>query len=317
MADLTGKTLGRYRVVELVGHGQASTVYKAYQAVLERYVAIKVLHEHPATEDEQFLARFEREVKAVAALRHPNIVPIFDYGVEDDMPYIVMEYLEGTTLKAKLDALTRRRELMPLSKVGRISLAVASALDYAHRRGMVHRDIKPANVMLTTQGYIVLADFGIADMVGGPQVTATGAITGTPAYMSPEQGRGEWGDERSDIYALGVMLYEMATGRVPFEADTPLAVIHKHINDPLPPPRQLNLAVPEAVERVILKALAKNPDDRYQRATDMASDLADAVSRPPKPPRRVFVDFFDTTGSWRGGTSYFEYDEDELQETDP
>lgn len=312
MVDLTGKTLGKYRIVECIGQGRMATVYKAVQAVLERYVAVKVFHKDLA-EDGSFSARFEREVKAVATLHHPHIVPILDCGIEGGAPYIVMEYLEGTTLEARLEALASSRALMPLREVGRICVAVARALDHAHQRGIVHGDVKPANVMLTTQGGVMLTDFGIAAIVG-----TAGPMIGTPAYMAPEQGRGEPGDERSDIYALGVILYEMVTGRVPFEADTPLAVMDKHINDPVPPPRQVNPAVPSAVERIILKALAKNPDDRYQKAADMASELTDAFNRTRQSLRRVFVDFIDTqTGSLCGGTSYFEFDGDELRETDP
>ncbi len=278
MADLTGKTLGNYRLVERIGRGGMATVYKAYQPALERYVAVKVMHEQLAAEDPQFFKRFQREAKAIAALRHPHIVQVFDFGVEGDVPYMVMEYLEGVTLKAELQALTRRGETMPLGEAGRIFQAIASAVEHAHRQGMAHRDLKPANVMLTARGEVVLTDFGIARIVGGTQYTATGAILGTPAYMSPEQGQGRGGDERSDVYALGVILYEMVTGRVPFDADTPLAVIYKHISDPLPLPRRLNPALPESLEQVILKALAKPPEDRYQRASDMARALADALA---------------------------------------
>lgn len=277
MADLTGKTLSRYRLVERIGRGGMATVYKAYQPALERYVAVKVMHEQLAVEDPQFFKRFQREAKAVAALRHPHIVQVFDFGVEDDVPYMVMEYLEGVTLKDELQALTGRGETMPLEDVGRIFQAVASAVEHAHGQGMAHRDLKPANVMLTNKGDVVLTDFGIARIVGGTQYTATGAILGTPAYMSPEQGQGQGGDERSDVYALGVILYEMVTGRVPFDADTPLAVIYKHISDPLPLPRRLNPALPQGVEQVILKALAKRPEDRYQGASAMAEALAGAL----------------------------------------
>jgi hypothetical protein len=278
MPDLTGKTLGRYRLVERIGRGGMATVYKAYQPALERYVAVKVMHEQLAAEDPHFFKRFQREAKAVAALRHPHIVQVFDFGVEDDVPYMVMEYLEGVTLKRELQALTAQGETMPLGEAGRIFGAIAGAVAHAHGQGMAHRDLKPANVMLTTKGEVVLTDFGIARIVGGTQYTATGAILGTPAYMSPEQGQGQGGDERSDVYALGVILYEMVAGRVPFDADTPLAVIYKHISDPLPLPRHLNPALPEAVEQVILKALAKRPEDRYQRVADMAQALADALA---------------------------------------
>lgn len=278
MVDLTGRTLGNYRLVERIGRGGMASVYKAYQPSLERHVAVKVIHEQLAADDETFLKRFQREAKAVASLRHPNIVQVFDFGIEDDVAYMVMEYLEGTSLRAELKTLAERGEIMPPQQVLRIFQAVTGALEYAHRQGMVHRDVKPANVMLTSKGDVILTDFGIARIVGGTQYTATGAVTGTPAYMSPEQGHGERGNERSDIYALGIMLYEILAGRVPFDADTPLAVLLKHINDPLPLPRQLNPAIPEAVEQVVLKALAKDPDDRYQRAADMGAALAAALA---------------------------------------
>jgi serine/threonine protein kinase len=278
MAELIGRTLGQYRVIEKIGRGGMATVYKAYQPALERYVAVKVMHEQLAAGDDQFFKRFQREARAVAALRHPNIVQVFDFGVEDDVPYMVMEYLEGVTLKRELQALTAQGETMSPGEAGRIFQAIAAAVAHAHAQGMAHRDLKPANVMLTTKGEVVLTDFGIARIVGGTQYTATGAILGTPAYMSPEQGQGQGGDERSDVYALGVMLYEMVTGRVPFDADTPLAVIYKHISDPLPLPRHLNPSLPEGVEQVILRALAKRPEDRYQHVADMAHALADALA---------------------------------------
>jgi len=255
-----------------------ATVYQAYQPALERYVAIKVLHRQLAEDDPQFVKRFQREAKAVASLRHPNIVQVFDFGVDDEVPYMVMEYLAGRTLKTELNALAERGEVMPLGEVGTIFRAIAAALTYAHGRGMVHRDIKPANVMLTTKGDVILMDFGVARIVGATQYTASGAVVGTPAYLSPEQGKGERGDERSDIYALGVVLYEMITGRVPFDADTPLAVIFKHISDPLPLPRHVNPQVPEEVEGVILKAMAKEPDERYQTVEAMARSLANALA---------------------------------------
>jgi serine/threonine-protein kinase len=277
MADLSGRTVGNYRILERIGRGGMATVYKAYQPSLERNVAVKVIHEMLAAEDEQFQKRFQREAKSVAALRHPNIVQVYDFGTEDDVPYMVMEYLEGTTLKAELKGLAERGETMEWEEVNRVFKAVAGAVDYAHSQGMVHRDLKPANVMLTSKGDVVLTDFGVARIVGGTQYTATGMIAGTPAYMSPEQGKGERGDARSDIYALGIILYEMLTGQVPFEADTPWAIIVKHISDPLPLPRELNPALPEKAEQVILKALAKTPDDRYQSAADMVAALNDTM----------------------------------------
>lgn len=279
MSSLTGKTLGNYRVMEQIGRGGMATVYKAYQPSLERYVAIKIIHELLAAQDEQFFKRFQREAKAVAALRHPNIVQVFDFGIEGNVPYMVMEYLEGRSLKAELNELSARGEKKTPEEILQIIQAVADAVDYASGQGMIHHDLKPDNVMLTSKGDVVLTDFGIAKIAGRTSVTVSGAVMGTPAYMSPEQGRGERGDERSDVYSLGVMLYEMATGQVPFEADTPLAVIFKHISDPLPLPRTLNPAISEAMEKVILKALAKLPDDRFQSTGVMANALAEAFAK--------------------------------------
>ena len=272
MSDLVGKNLGKYRVVSRLGRGGMAEVFKAYQAALDRYVAVKVMHSH-LIEDGDFVGRFKREATAVADLRHPNVVRVFDFDVSGDLYYMVMEYIEGPTLKAELKERSIRGHIFNLQETTRIFSALASAIDYAHSRGMVHRDLKPANIMFTGEGQVVLTDFGIARIMGATQYTMTGAISGTPAYMSPEQGQGERGDERSDIYSLGVILYEMVLGSVPFDADTPLAIIMKHINSPLPMPRAINPDLPEDVERVILKALSKNPEDRYQTANEMGQAL--------------------------------------------
>ncbi|GAB4526456.1 MAG: hypothetical protein Kow0063_00740 [Anaerolineae bacterium] len=276
MIDLVGMNIGKYRIVARLGRGGMAEVYKAYQPGLNRYVAIKVLHSHLAG-DEDFIERFEREATAVAKLRHPHIVTVYDFDIEDGRYYMVMEFVEGPTLKAELKERSLKGQIFSLTETTHIFTSLASAIDYAHSRGMVHRDLKPANVMFTADGQVVLTDFGIARIVGATRLTVTGAIAGTPAYMSPEQGQGERGDERSDIYSLGVVLYEMVTGRVPFDADTPFAIILKHINDPLPLPSEVNPDIPEGVERVILKAMSKNPDDRYQTAGEMARALRQAV----------------------------------------
>ena len=238
MDAMIGKTIGRYRIIEHLGRGGMAEVYKAYQASLDRYVAIKLMHAFLADEKE-FLARFEREAKVVATLRHPNIVQVYDFDVDNGVYYMVMEFINGETLKARLQALEARGEWVSLDDAVRIVLAVGSALKYAHERGMVHRDVKPANVMITTEGQVILTDFGIAKIVSASNLTASGAMVGTPSYMAPEQGMGQPGDERSDIYSLGVMLYQLVVGRLPFDADTPLAVVLKHINEPLPLPRLL------------------------------------------------------------------------------
>jgi serine/threonine-protein kinase len=272
MSDLAGATLGRYQVISRLGRGGMADVYKGFQPSLDRYVAIKVLHPS-MVEDEEFVRRFQREAKNVARLRHPNIIQVFDYDNQGDIYYMVMEFLDGPTLKAALEEVHRRREEMPLQVALRIISDVGAALAYAHEMGVVHRDVKPANIMLDRTGRVILTDFGVAKMLTGTKVTVTGTVLGTPAYMSPEQGMGEPGDHRSDIYSLGVVLYELATGRLPYDADTPLAVLLKHAHDPLPMPRSVNPSLPEEIERIILRALAKEPADRYPTVQAMIDDI--------------------------------------------
>jgi serine/threonine-protein kinase len=276
---LIGKTIGRYQITEHLGRGGMAEVYKAYQPSLDRYVAIKLMHGFLADEKE-FLTRFEREAKVVATLRHPNIVQVHDFDVDNGVYYMVMEFITGDTLKGRLQQLEEKGEWVSTDDAARITLAVGSALKYAHERGMVHRDVKPANVMITEDGQVILTDFGIAKIVTSSNLTASGAMVGTPSYMAPEQGMGQPGDERSDIYSLGVMLYQLMIGRLPYDADTPLAVVLKHINDPLPLPRSIKPDLPEPLERVILKSLAKNPADRYQKVGELMADLRQAMGMP-------------------------------------
>lgn len=275
--SLVGQTFGKYRIVEPLGRGGMAEVYKAYQENLDRYVAIKVMHAFLADE-EDFLARFQREAKAMASLNHNNIVSVYDFDVQNGMSYIVMEFVSGGTLKNRLEELSHSGSRMSLVESTQLVMEVAGALAYAHAQGMVHRDIKPGNIMLSETGHAVLTDFGIAKILSGPTVTATGAMIGTPAYMSPEQGLGKPGDERSDLYALGVLFYQMTTGRLPYDADTPLAVILKHVNEPIPHPAEFNENIPTEIQAVVLKAMAKDPKERYQSAKEMMVDLRDAAS---------------------------------------
>ncbi|MEW6231283.1 MAG: protein kinase [Chloroflexota bacterium] len=283
MDDLVGKTLGRYEIKELIGQGGMATVFKAYQISLDRYVAIKVL---PAqyVQQEGFLQRFTREARAVAKLKHPNILDVYDFGEEVGVTYIVMEYVEGGTLKDRLTG------PLPIDQALRLTSQLASALGYAHGQGIIHRDVKPSNVLLTKDGWPLLSDFGIAKVSEATSaLTRTGVGMGTPEYMSPEQAQGMAVDGRSDIYSLGVMLYQMVTGQVPFQAQTPIAVVLRHIKDLPPPPRSINPDIPEAVEQVILQALAKNPDNRYQRAEEMAAALEQIVQTTTIPVERPAI----------------------------
>ena len=270
---LVGSTLGKYRIIEHSGSGGMAEVYKAYHPGLDCYVAIKVLHPFLATE-EDFVTRFQREARIIATFRHPNIVQVYDFDADADggCNYMVMEFIDGPSLKSRLEEMSRNDAVMELDEAIRITLAVAKALDYAHKHGMVHRDIKPANIMFTQDGQIILTDFGIARMVNTVTLTASGAMVGTPAYMAPEQGS-RTGDERADIYSLGVVLYQLITGALPFEADTPLGIILKHINAPLTPPTELDPDLPMSVDAVIMRALAKDPENRYQTAEEFAADL--------------------------------------------
>ena len=277
--SLVGQVLGgRYRVDELVGQGGMSAVYKAYDPNLKRVVAIKTIHSHLAA-DPRFLVRFEEEATAVAQLRHPNIVQVFDYNHDGDLYYMVQEFLVGETLHERLRRLNKAGERMPLSGVIAVALNTSDAAGYAHRRGMIHRDIKPANIMLDLHDQAILMDFGIVKLTGAEQHTATGAVLGTALYMPPEVIQGETPDARSDLYSLGVTLYEMVSGRPPFKADSTMGLMMMHLHDAPPDLRALRPGVPEALVAVIEKALAKSRDDRYGSMADLAAALKEALER--------------------------------------
>src|ERR687891_2165023 len=243
-------------------------VFRGTDQVLGRTVAIKVLSPQ-FTDDAQFVARFRREAQSAAALNHPNIVGVFDTGSQGDVHYIVMEYVEGRTLR---DVIRNEGPLLPQRAV-EIADAVAKALEPAHQAGMVHRDIKPGNIMLTSDGEVKVMDFGIARTSTGDTLTQTAAVLGTASYLSPEQAQGHPVDVRSDIYSLGCVLYEMVAGRPPFPGDSPVTVASKHVLEQPTPPSQINQDVSPDLDAVILRALAKNPANRYQSATEMREDL--------------------------------------------
>jgi serine/threonine-protein kinase len=273
MTFADGENVGPYRIISKLGQGGMATVYKAYHPALDRHVAIKVMHE-AFKDDEGFLARFQREAQIVARMEHPNIVPIHDFNQHEGSPYLVMKFVEGQTLKARIAANhpTLKEVLYLLDGVG-------EALTYAHGQGILHRDIKPSNVILDKAGISYLTDFGLARIASaGESTLSQDMMLGTPQYISPEQARGDRNlDEGTDIYSLGVMLYELVVGQVPFNADTPYAIVHDHIFSPLPVPSAVNPDVPQAVEMVLLKALAKGRADRYATVADLVAAFKWAV----------------------------------------
>jgi serine/threonine protein kinase len=269
---LVGKSLGQFRIVERIGAGGMAMVFKAYQRTLDRHVAIKVL---PAlyARDPIFVKRFEREARSVARLAHPNIVQIHDFGEQDNITYIVMEYVDGGTLKDRL------KRPLPVTEAVDFIIQAAEGLECAHRNGIIHRDVKPANILLRKDGYLLLSDFGIAKILEGTtNLTRVGTGIGTPQYMSPEQGTGQMVDRRSDIYSLGIVLFHCLTGRVPFTADSPLTITLKHMNEPLPISRLAAENVPEQVIQVIQKMTAKQQKDRYQTAEEVVEAITRALA---------------------------------------
>jgi len=276
--ELVGRTLGRYEITALVGRGGMATVYKARHPGLNRTVAVKVLHRHLAI-DPAFVGRFRREARAVAALRHPNIVRVFDFDNQDDNYFIVMEFIDGPTLASLLKRLFKQGRHLSAQETLRLFSPLCSAIHYAHEQGMVHRDIKPSNIILTRQHEPILTDYGIAKIAGATSYTIPGVVIGSAHYMSPEQAEGLPGDHRSDIYSLGIVLFEALTGSVPFQGETPASILMKHVSAPLPPACSLNPDLPPAAEAVLNKALAKDPNDRYQQGSDLALALQEVFGQ--------------------------------------
>lgn len=267
--ELIGKTLGQYTILEEAGRGGMATVYLAKQTSMNRNVAIKVLPPH-FLHDPSFLERFKREVEVISHLEHPHILPIYDYGEAEGMPYIAMRFLGGGSMAQMI-----RRGVPDLEELIRPMRQISQALDYAHMQGIIHRDLKPGNIMLDEAGNAYLSDFGIARVMGS-DLTGS-AIIGTPAYMSPEQANGTQIDGRSDIYSLGVVLFELITGREPYQAETPMALLLKHLNEPMPPARDFRDGVPESVEHVLSKSTAKDPDERYSSTKEMSDEFEQAL----------------------------------------
>jgi eukaryotic-like serine/threonine-protein kinase len=273
---------GRYEIDSRLGEGGMATVFGGSDRVLGRKVAVKVLARQYAR-DRTSVERFRREAQAAAGLNHPNVVSVFDTGSDDGVHYIVMEHVEGRTLAD----IIREEGALPPARAAEIAVDVCRALSSAHEKGMVHRDVKPGNVLLTPDGGVKVADFGIARVASGEPLTATGSVMGTASYLSPEQARGASIDARSDIYSLGCVLYEMLTGQTPFAGDTPVSIAYKHVEEQPTAPTLVNPAVPEGLEAVVTKAMAKDPADRFQSATQMARDLREAAPAASAEPAEV------------------------------
>lgn len=278
--DLIGTMLGNYRILAKLGEGGMARVYKAHQENLDREVAVKVLPPWFAA-DPNFVERFKQEARLVGRLSHPNIVTVHDASEQHGHLYIVMQLVDGGTLKHRLEKLQKEGKTLDITEALPIFTQLASALTYAHQQGIIHRDIKPVNVLLDRSGRAILSDFGIAKVMmasANLDLTRPGAGVGTPEYMSPEQCQGTAVDQRADIYALGVMLFEALTGRTPFRGNNYAILAHNHLYELPPRPSLINPAIPPAVERVIFTALMKHPQQRYQSAEDMADALGRAVN---------------------------------------
>lgn len=300
--SLTGKTVSnRYVIEEILGQGGMSSVYKGTDPNLKRVVAIKVIHSH-LSNNPDFVQRFEEEAAAVAQLRHHGIIQVYDFNRDDDLYYMVLEFVPGETIQDHLKRLNDSGRKLSNSQAIEYMASICDAVDYAHQRGMIHRDIKPANLMLTTTGQVILMDFGIAKIVGGTRHTVTGAVVGTAMYMSPEQIKGEQPDRRTDIYSLGVTLFEMVSGRPPFDANSAMTLMMMHINDPIPNIKSLNPDVPDALIAVINKALAKDPNARYQTAAQMAAALRNALSGSTSSPMATMMEDATFMSQGRGTT---------------
>lgn len=266
----------KYKIKGLIGRGGMGEVYQAFQPALQRNVAVKLIHTHLA-QTPQMIERFQREARMVASLRHPGIIQVHDFDMAGTIFYMVMEFVPGQSLKQYLDHRRMSGQQMTLSEVWSLFYAITEAMAYAHRQGVIHRDLKPANILLTARNEPILVDFGLSKIVSDQGLTLSGEIFGTPAYMSPEQGKGEQTDARTDVYALGIILYELVLGSHPFSGNTPFEIVSKHLNDPPPSIISINPSLPKALDRIIQKALAKTPDERYQSAQELLTALQNEI----------------------------------------
>ncbi|ANF97606.1 Stk1 family PASTA domain-containing Ser/Thr kinase [Paenibacillus bovis] len=266
---MIGRILGgRYEVLEEIGGGGMALVYRAKDVLLNRHVAIKVLRQQ-FVYDEEFIRRFRREAQSAASLSHPNVVSIYDVGQEDDIHYIVMEYVNGQNL----NEIIKERAPLPVEEAVRIATQICDALEHAHHNQIIHRDIKPHNILIGRNGRVKVTDFGIARAVTSTTITQTGSVIGSVHYFSPEHAKGVTTGEKSDLYSLGIVLYQMLTGRLPFQGESPISVALKHLQDEFEDPRLINPLIPQSVENIILKSMRKNPAERYHSAHDMLTDL--------------------------------------------
>src|SRR6266581_2463775 len=322
------RRLGKYELQQQLGHGGMAEVWKALDTQLQRYVAIKLLHAN-LKEDPHFIARFEREAQLIASLHHPNIVQIHDFqavapgdqaAAPASVAYMVMDYVEGQTLADYITATSSRGSIPSSTEIVNLFTSISLAIDYAHQKGMIHRDIKPANILLdkhntarNPMGEPILTDFGLAKLLGVSAGTLTATSLGTPLYTSPEPAQGYAGNERSDLYSLGIILYEIVTGAPPFRGESPMAVLAQHLNVAPTSPAILNPNIPPALTMVILTALAKDPNARFARATTMTAAIAEALNVPPPeslgqpaypPDARLMPTYFTSNQGDREGRPY-------------
>ncbi|MCB2178732.1 protein kinase [bacterium] len=267
-----GSSIGKYNLIEFLGEGGMAKVYKGYHPDLQRFAAIKILHTEYLN-DEKFISRFKNEAQNLAVLRHPNIVQVYDASITKNFPYLIMEFVEGKTLKQFIQEYNQSQKRIPITYTLRIIYSLGLALSFAHRNNMIHRDVKPSNIILETSGRVVLTDFGLAEFQGQPESQDAPMVEGTPAYISPEQALGRGAKPRSDQYSLGLVFFEMLTGRRPYVADDAIDMALRHATNDIPSPQEYYPEIPEEVSQIVLRATRKNPEERYPTISDLLKDL--------------------------------------------